>query len=170
MTPTSGRIVVGVSTSPAGLQALRYGVTEARRQSVPLCAVRAFAFDPPWHGPEVARFRDEFAADALRYVREAFDMAMAGVPCDIDVQIETPNARIEHGLIWLASQAADVLVLGGHVRRRRPGPLIRYCLRHARCPVVIVPPPDLARIGGRAVLRGLLGEIGRLLGPPAGAG
>jgi nucleotide-binding universal stress UspA family protein len=170
LTPRSGRIVLGVSTSPAGLQALRYGVTESRRRGAPLYAVRAFAFEPPWHGPEVARFRDQFAADALRYVREAFDTAMAGVPCDIDVRIETPNARTEHALIAAANNIADVLVLGGHLWRRRPGRLIRYCLRHAGCPVVIVPPPDFARIGGRTAARGLLGEIGRLLGPPTAGG
>jgi hypothetical protein len=39
------RVVVGVSQSLTGLQALRYGVAEARRRQVPLHAVRAWRLD-----------------------------------------------------------------------------------------------------------------------------
>jgi hypothetical protein len=42
MTTPEGRVVVGVSRSLAGLQALRYAVAEARRRVAPLVAVRAW--------------------------------------------------------------------------------------------------------------------------------
>ena len=54
-------IVVGLSHAAAGLEALRFGITEARHRGTPLRAVRVFGFDPPWVGPDVARFQAGFA-------------------------------------------------------------------------------------------------------------
>jgi nucleotide-binding universal stress UspA family protein len=157
--PRVGRVVVGVSASVAGLQALRYAVAEARRRGVPLYAVRAFGFQPPWFGPEVARIRDELRAEALRCVGEAFDLAMGQPPADVEVRVAVCESRVDWALVDVADRPDDVLVLG-----RRSGPvrlnwLVRGCLRRAVCPLVVVPPPPLAAVRGRRAVRRLMREL-----------
>jgi nucleotide-binding universal stress UspA family protein len=144
--------------SPAGLQALRFGVAEARRRGAALHAVRVFGFQPAWHGPDVARYETEFAAESTRYVHDAFDLAMAGPPPDLTVRIQTPNAAIAYGLAAAADRPSDLLVLGGRVGRRR-GAIITTCLRLAVCPVVVVPPPPLAATTRRGWVRRLIKEV-----------
>ena len=60
-------------------------------------------------------------------------------------------------LAGLACCADDLLVVGagrrGSLARVWGGKVTRYCLAHARCPVLAVPPPALAREAGRG-LRG----------------
>ena len=57
-------------------------------------------------------------------------------------------------LVEMASSADDLLVVGagrhGRLARMRHGRVSRYCLAHARSPVLAVPPPDLS---GRAARR-----------------
>jgi len=62
--------------------------------------------------------------------------------------------RIERGpagwvLVNLASRPGDVLVVGagrrGRLARLAFSRVSRYCLAHARCPVIAIPPPALAR-------------------------
>jgi Universal stress protein family len=60
-------------------------------------------------------------------------------------------------LVSLASQPGDLLVIGGGRRtaltRLVCCPVARHCLAHAHCPVLAVPPPDLAQHAGHG-LRG----------------
>ncbi len=53
-------------------------------------------------------------------------------------------------LVELAGQSDDLLVVGYGEGRSRlgyavHGSVTRYCLAHARCPVLAVPPPELIR-------------------------
>jgi nucleotide-binding universal stress UspA family protein len=154
----SGRVVVGVSASLAGLEALRYGVAEARRRQVALHAVRVWQVNVPWRGAEVRRWRDQIAEEALRCVSEAFDAAMGGLPRDIDVAVVAPHGRPDLVLTGIARDRGDLLVLGGR-NGRRSGRLVRACTRRATCPVAVVPPPALARGGGsKAAARRLVRE------------
>jgi hypothetical protein len=63
-------------------------------------------------------------------------------------------------LVSLACQPADVLLVGAG-RRSAAGwmafsKVTRYCLAHAQCPVLAVPPPELARELGRGRLTRML--------------
>jgi nucleotide-binding universal stress UspA family protein len=148
--------------SIAGLQALRVAVTEARWRSAPLFAVRACAFRPPWTGPDVERVRTQLRREARQYVCDAFDAAMGGVPHDVTVYVDLANARIDEALLAASDNPSDVLIVGRHTQRRPSNWLIRSCMRHACCPVVIVPPPSgLPEIANRRMARRLLREISR---------
>jgi hypothetical protein len=154
-------VVLGVSQSSAGLQALRYAVAEASHRRTQVRAVRVWGFEPPWKGPEVARYQEEFAVGALRYIALAFEMALVGQPHDVDVILETPNDRVDRALVTAAGDPTGLLVLGGRVSGRRPSALVRLCLRGAACPVTVVPPPDLGVAHRRNSVRKLLREISR---------
>jgi len=153
-----GKVVVGVSTSLPGLEALRYSVAETRRWGARLHAVRAWQFRPPWQGADVTRQRAEFAAEATQYIYEAFDAAMGGPPTTVDLVIAASDGRADMVLTGLACERCDLLVLGA-ANGRRPSWVVRNCLRHAICPVVIVPPPSLASTAARTSIRHLLREI-----------
>jgi nucleotide-binding universal stress UspA family protein len=144
------RIVVGVHGSLGSLQALRWAAAEARERHVPLVPVIAWV--PPggdlaershpspylrrlWH--EAARIR----------LAEAFDEALGGVPDDLPVQLRVERGDTGPALVDVASLPGDLLVIG--TGRRRPvsralrRSVGRYCLAHATCPVLAVPPSRL---------------------------
>jgi nucleotide-binding universal stress UspA family protein len=155
------RVVVGVSQSLAGLQALRYGVAEARHRRVPLHAVRAWRFDTAWHGPDVRRWRHEMAQEALQCVDEAFRLALGGLPVDVDVNMLAAEGRPDDVLTEMAASPGDLIVVGGG-GRRWPSWLVRTCMRRAACPVAVVPPPEIARKARPGILaRRLLHETER---------
>jgi nucleotide-binding universal stress UspA family protein len=144
------RIVVGVHGSLGSLQALRWAAEEARARHLPLVPVIAWV--PP--GGDVAErshpspyLRKLWRDAACARLAAAFDEALGGVPGDLPVQ-----ARVERGdagpvLVDVADQTSDLLVIGTGRRhpvsralRRSVG---RYCLAHATCPVLAVPPSAL---------------------------
>ena len=148
--PTVRRIIVGVHGSLGSLQALRFAADEARQRSVPLLAVTAWI--PPGgdmaerrhSSPYLRKIWREAAWDRLW---TAFDAGLGGLPADL--QVETQAVRGEAGpvLVDAASQPDDLLIIGTG-RRARFGRMMRrsvsrYCLAHARCPVLAVPPSAL---------------------------
>jgi nucleotide-binding universal stress UspA family protein len=65
-------------------------------------------------------------------------------------------------LVAIANRDDDLLVLGSGRRNRRGSGsrTVRYCAAWAACPVLVVPPPQLAReVSQRALLRQLRREI-----------
>jgi hypothetical protein len=59
-------------------------------------------------------------------------------------------------LVAQATNDGDLLVVGASSRRRWAGPLFTVagqCVRLASCPIVVVPPPALAREGSVRALR-----------------
>jgi nucleotide-binding universal stress UspA family protein len=142
------RVVVGVDGSLAGLQALRFTVTQARRFDVAVHAVRAWAVNPPGRDPLTRRLRGEVAAEALASVRLAFAEAMGDFPTDVTVLVAAPEGIAGPALVDYSCLPGDLLVVGdgrrGTRRLRGLGPTSRYCLRHARCPVLAVPAPEWA--------------------------
>jgi nucleotide-binding universal stress UspA family protein len=147
--PRVRRIIVGVHGSLGSLQALRYAADEARQRNVPLVAVTAWV--PP--GGDLAERRHSspylrkiWREAAWERLWAAFDAGLGGVPDD--VQVEPQIARGETGpvLVDIADQRDDLLIIGtgrrsgfGLLRRS----VSRYCLAHARCPVLAVPPSAL---------------------------
>ena len=154
------RVVVGVHGSLGSLQALRLAAEEARERHAPLVAV--IAWTPP--GGDLAErshpspyLRQIWRNAAKQRLIEAFDAALGGPPADIPVQ-----ARVERGeagpvLVDVADGPDDLLVIGtgrrsviGRALRKSIG---RYCLAHAKCPVLAVPPSPMMDEVGRGRMR-----------------
>lgn len=144
------RVVAGVSGSLRSLGALRAGVAEARSCGAPLFAVMAWV---PAGGeysyrrapcPVLLRVWEQAARQRLE---QAFDEAFGGMPPDVSVHQVVMRGKPGPVLVGLADQPGDLIVLGagGHTLGglALPGGVGRYCLAHARCPVLAIPPPDL---------------------------
>ncbi len=152
--PAIQRVIVGVDDSPGGLAALAAAVRLARAYDAELIAVRAWALGLPRHGGRRMRRlshphvilsfsgTEQCAASSV-LVRRALSAVAGGKPLDMRVSIETPGADPALALIGVASRPGDVIVVGtrpGHPAQRLiHGSVSRYCSRHARCPVLVVP-------------------------------
>lgn len=148
--PAVRRILVGVHGSPGSLQALRYAADEARNRNVPLVPVIAWL--PPDGDLAERRYPSPYLREiwidaASQRLRDAFDVGLGGVPADITVEPRVMRGETGPTLVDAASSAEDLLVIGmggrswlRSVLRRSVG---RYCLAHAKCPVLAVPPTAL---------------------------
>ena len=144
------RIVVGVHGSLGSMQALRWAAEEAREQRVPLVPVVAWV--PP--GGDFAErshpsgyLRKVWRDAAYKQLTDAFDECFGGIPDDLLVQPHVERGETGPVLVEIADQPGDLLVIGTGRRnpvsralRRSAG---RYCLAHAHCPVLAVPPSAL---------------------------
>jgi len=144
------RIVVGVHGSLGSLQALRWATEEARERLVPVAAVTAWI--PP--GGDFAErshpspyLRKVWEEAALKRLTDAFDDCLGGVPDDLRMRLYVERGDAAQVLVDVADQPGDLLVIGsgrrnplGRTLHRSVG---RYCLAHAHCPVVAVPPSAL---------------------------
>ncbi|HTX82164.1 MAG TPA: universal stress protein [Streptosporangiaceae bacterium] len=159
------RVIVGVDDSGPGLAALAVATELARRRDAQLIAVRSWALGLPRHGGRRMRYLShphvvlrfsgtEQRAAAKVLVRRAFRRAFGRMPAEVPVEIKTPCSDPALALVGLARRPGDVLVVGresGHpVRRLIHGSVSQYCVRHARCPVLLVPESGRAREVGRA--------------------
>jgi nucleotide-binding universal stress UspA family protein len=167
MAEGSGRVVLGVSHSISGLCALRRAVAEARRRDGRLYAVRVWSL-PAARGfaaPEV--WCRNLADIAAEEIRAAFEMAMGGLPADVEFRLVTLEGLVAPTLVGYSGREEDLLVVGVGRRPwyRRPASaqVARYCVRNARCPVLAVPPPELAAVAStRALARAVEREAARL--------
>ena len=149
MAAGSRRIIAGVSGSLRSLGALRAAADEARPAGAELLAVLAWA--PA--GGEVAYRRAPcpllrlWEQEASERLRDAFDQAFGGPPGGVVVRPLVVRAPPGPALVELADRRDDLLVVGYGGRSRLGcavhGVVARYCLGHARCPVLAVPPPEL---------------------------
>ncbi len=147
-----GRLIVGTSGSPGSLQALRYGESLARAHDAVLIPVIAWELPgggrPCRMGPsgELGRACRELAC---RQLRDALIAVWGEVPDDPLVQPHVERGPPGWVLVNLACRPGDVLVVGagrrGALARLAFSRVGRYCLAHAECPVVAIPPPALAR-------------------------
>ena len=145
------RFVVGVSGSAGSLQALRYAAQLARDDGAALVPV--LAWTPPggdfadrrYPSPELRRAWQKAAWDRLW---RAVDLALGGPPADVTFNPAIIRGEAGQVLTEVATQPGDVLVIGagrhGSLRRMIACHVSRYCLGHACCPVVAVPPSQLA--------------------------
>ncbi|MGW2475156.1 universal stress protein [Streptomyces sp. NPDC001665] len=145
------RVVVGVSGSLASLAALHQAVSEARERGAELCAVLAWQLPRGGLGSRTgglgADTYQECRAAARRELCTLLDLAFAaGRP---GVTLSGFALRGDPGavLVDAVRSAGDLLVVGAGSRGRWfPGlraPVARYCLTHAPCPVLAVPPNPL---------------------------
>jgi nucleotide-binding universal stress UspA family protein len=140
---TQQRIVVGVSGSAASLTALRWAADEARLRGADLNVVRAW--DPARHAAPYAVSGhlptcDEDHAAA----RDGLAAAMRGAFGSGAPDRVTPELAegVPERVLVGRSADADLLVLGvtsqAWLAGRSAGPVVRACLAHASCPVVLV--------------------------------
>ncbi|MGH3068104.1 MAG: universal stress protein [Streptosporangiaceae bacterium] len=154
------RVIAGVSGSPGSLPALRYAADLARSHDATLIPVLAWI--PP--GGDLAErshpspyLRRIWTDAAWQWLWAAVDTALGGIPADLCT--EPAVRRGEAGLVLAdaACQPGDLLVIGagrrGTLSRLWHGKVSRYCLAHACCPVIAVPPPTLEPEAGHG-LRG----------------
>ena len=150
------RIVVGVHGSLGSLQALRYATEEARARKVPLVSVIAWV--PP--GGDMSErshpspyLRRVWSDAAMQRLLAAFEAGLGGMPDDIEVEPRVERGETGPALVDIADQPGDLLVIGtgrrslvGRALRKSVG---RYCLAHAKCPVLAIPPSALMDEMGR---------------------
>ncbi|MBV9095938.1 MAG: universal stress protein [Streptosporangiaceae bacterium] len=147
--PTVRRIIVGVHGSLGSLQALRHAAEEARQRDVPLHPVIAWV--PP--GGDLAERRNSspylrklWREAAWERLLAAFDDGLGGMPGDVQVEPHVERGETGPVLVSVADRPDDLLVIGTGRRgliRALHGSVGRYCLAHAKCPVLAVPPSAL---------------------------
>ncbi|MCS7483690.1 universal stress protein [Umezawaea endophytica] len=143
---TASRIVVGIDGSPASTAALTWAVRHAKTTGSPVLAVSVCTLraKPPSSSPmPITRpvgedpFREQHVRN-LRNAVEQVDQDADGIVIDQLVPTGDPGAVLVE-----LSAGADALVLGGHGYRKSGvtviGSVAAYCLRHASCPVTVVP-------------------------------
>jgi nucleotide-binding universal stress UspA family protein len=154
------RVIAGVSGSPRGLPALRYAAALAHGHHAVL--VPLLTWVPP--GSELADhrcpcryLREEWERGARERLRDALAAAFGGEPADVTTEPAVVRGEPGPVLVQAASRAGDLLVIGtgrhGRLERIAGGKTSRYCLAHAACPVLAVPPSALA-IRPRNILPG----------------
>ena len=146
------RVIAGVNGSVRSLAALRVGAAEARAADAELLPV--LAWTPV--GGEIAYIRspcppllhvwEQAARDRLH---TALDVAFGGLPGELAVHPVLVRGAPGPSLVWIARRADDLLVVGcggwGRLGFALHGSVSRYCLAHARCPVLAVPAPEMIR-------------------------
>ena len=145
------RVIVGASGSPGNLPALRHAQHLARARDAALVPVHAWT--PP-DGDIADRrspcmsLRRLWMEDAWRRLWDALDTAWGQLPADLTVQPMIRRGRAGPVLTVIASNPGDLLVVGTGRRRTLThvfsGRVSRYCLAHARCPVLAVPPATVS--------------------------
>ena len=146
------RVIVGASGSPSSLQVLRYAQHLARGLEAALVPVLAWL--PP-DGDLADRrtpceeLRRLWAQDARQRLQDALTLAWGEPPADLRVQSLVRRGHPGPVLVNAAHRPGDLLVTGagrrGALTRITGGRVSRYCLAHAQCPVLTVPPPPLAQ-------------------------
>lgn len=151
------RVIAGASGTPGSIRAMRYAKDLADQIGAPL--VIAHAWKPPG-GEQADRrspspiLRELWQQAAWQRITACVAIAWGGMPGDVATCLTVVKGPAGPVLAELASEEGDVLVVGagrrGPLARIGHGQVSRYCLAHARCPVIAVPPADLARSNWRS--------------------
>ncbi|GAA3775505.1 universal stress protein [Streptomyces chiangmaiensis] len=161
----TARVVVGVSGTLGSLTALRRAAEEARCRGAELWPV--LAWEPPGgdlvsrHGPGttvmVDTWQDLARQRMLTALTDVFGQAGPGLAMRALVARGAPGSA----LVEIADRESDVLVVGAGRRslwhRACSRSVSRYCLSHAGCPVLAVPPSPLEAELAAAHRRNVLG-------------
>lgn len=142
---TGGRIVVGVDGSDCSLAALAWAINAAEARGSSVDAVLVWSEAPPPVGvgmipttppTPIERVRQAQLAHLRALVRPVRGRSQVPVR---ELVFEGAPVRTLRSL----AEGADMLVLGSHgygpVRSTVMGSVSAGCIRHARCPVVVIP-------------------------------
>ena len=152
------QVIAGVSGSPGNIAALRYAGEIARLRAARLVAVHAW--EPP--GGDLGERRQpslelrRLWKDAARArLHDALGVTWGGRPAGLEFESLVRRRKPGQVLVDVAWSPDDLLVVGTGRRaglaRIWRGRVSRYCLAHAGCPVLAVPPPALALDAGPAL-------------------
>ncbi|MHB1876523.1 MAG: universal stress protein [Streptosporangiaceae bacterium] len=143
-------ILVGVSGSSASLAALRWAAVEARRRDARLRVIQAWEPHPARAPYAAAQAGDVpsagTAAGQLAGLVRATIGDPAGAVIDVEVVAGPPervlvDASADAGLLVLGSGGQAPFAPSADPPAERPvGPVIRACLSHAHCPVLVISP------------------------------
>lgn len=147
------RVIVGASGSPGSLRALRHAEDLARNSDATLTPVLAWV--PPGGElaarqpcPGLVRIWQDAAWQRLWAALEA---AWGQIPADLSVRPAVQRGQPGPVLVALACRLDDLLIVGAGRRGLAAWPsrgrVSRYCVTHAQCPVLAVPPATLAQEG-----------------------
>jgi nucleotide-binding universal stress UspA family protein len=134
-------VVVGIDGFETGRRALVWALREAQTRNCPVQVIHAWTFDP------TAEYFTETSSrrvhhESLTMLHREVDQATSGItelPIITESSIEGDPARV---LPELARGAAMLVVgrhRGGLVRQALLGSVSAACVRHATCPVVVIP-------------------------------
>jgi nucleotide-binding universal stress UspA family protein len=159
------RVIVGVDGSLTSLRALRQAVNEASRRQADLTVIHVRApartnaqpalIGVPdlaaWPGEQTIRTLDRYA-EAL--IARCIDEGLGGPPEGVAVRTVVDVGIPQVCLVNQTMRDEDLLVVGTRDGRRWSHPWRRsvstYCITHAKCPVLVVPPDSFARDMRRA--------------------
>ncbi|MCQ4040458.1 universal stress protein [Streptantibioticus rubrisoli] len=144
------RVVVGVSGSLSSLAALHRAVDEARRRDavlVPVLAWTPVGGEATYRRSPCPALLKEWEIAACKRMDTAFEQAFGGYPEGVRIQGRVVRGDAGQALVHTADRPDDLLIVGsgrrGRLRRMFHGAVSRYCLAHARCTVLAVPPSEL---------------------------
>lgn len=142
----SDTIVVGVDGSAPSIAALRWAVAEAETRGTEVRAVIAWQPDPVIAGPQPViglpyRPEDEVRAQYRATLAAAVRQAVGDHP-PVLVHQQIGRGWAPDVLVHQSADA-ELLVIGSHghnwVVDRLIGSAAEHCVRHAACPVVVLP-------------------------------
>jgi nucleotide-binding universal stress UspA family protein len=152
------RIIVGASGTPGSIRAMRYARDLAARSDATLVVVHAWV--PP--GGDMADrrapspiLRKLWQQAAWQRLRDCVDIAWGGMPSDVETRLVVARGMAGEVLVDIAGGDDDLLIVGagrrGLLARLGRGRVTRYCLAHATCAVLGVPPAALESLAGHGL-------------------
>jgi nucleotide-binding universal stress UspA family protein len=148
-------IVVGVDGSPISRTALRWAVQEAKLRGCTVEVVLAWHVDYAMViGPMSATIAAGIDRDEVREGhRLVLDEMVAEAGPEVRAVLAEGDAR---DVLVEASERASLLVVGsrgaGPVREALLGSVSSYCVRHARCPVLVMREPKPEHVEPKPVI------------------
>lgn len=143
------RIVVGAEKSPEGVAAVEWALQEAVRRDLPLLVVCAWS-DPVTAGYPIGSAlvgsAEEVEAEAARIAADVVKVASESVVGADRADVQVVALRGGAGPVLVqAAEGAELVVVGTRsasaVARALLGCVSVHVLRHATCPVAVVPAP-----------------------------
>ncbi len=147
-------VVVGVDGSPASFTALRWALAHAGRTGAQVCAVRCWTpvFARGWEAAVTGEPVSPDSAQKARAERELGQVvtaAMAWVPEGaMRVGVRERVVRGPAGPVLISQAASADLLVVGHGPRSielTHRSVSWYCVLHATCPVLVIPPAMATR-------------------------
>jgi nucleotide-binding universal stress UspA family protein len=143
-----GLIVVGVDGSDGSVVALRWAVGQAERTGASLRVVTTWEYPATYGWAPAYPDQTDWATPTGKLLSETIREVLGDPP---PVAVETKVIEGHAARVLLdESKNADLLVVGSRGRGGFSGLLLgsvsQHCVEHARCPVVVLPPPANASI------------------------
>jgi nucleotide-binding universal stress UspA family protein len=142
-------IVVGVDETASSRRALTWAAREAVRRGATLQVITAWTWDAVEGVPLATVDPQSMREVAEQTQHEALEAVLAGLEEQPVVTREIVQSTASEALVE-ASRRADLVVVGTHgrgpVRSFLLGSVSQSVIRHAQCPVVVMPPAQEVRL------------------------